>query len=267
MVKKYTPEELTKLLELDKLDELEFATKELSSEQIRTKLSMGLDKHLADNYDMGIESAIKKAKQLNSRPLLQRAAANAYEEAPELNLSAIYESKIDKPIKLGLYNREGDDLGFMDTGKLDTPTVNINEAYLEKVGPRGVALHEGDHIRDALKNKFIPDDELKIMEMVGKKGLKSAEETFGKHHKRGFFELEALKRLTQNKKLLGSLPIIGKGIAMSQILDSGDIFAAEPTGLVQSDTVGEGSDEIPDIGKRDVYNAKMKKTRKLMGDK
>lgn len=268
MASKYSLDDLTKLIEQDKLDELEHATKNMSPEAVRANLSNALGQHIEDNYDLGLDSAISKAKKLEARPLLQRAAANAYEEAPEINVNKLLAQKIQKPVKLKIFNKPGAELGFMNTGDKN-PLIHLNEAHLEDIVPSGVVAHEGGHISDMVNKGFIPEaEEALINKLGGMKGLKAAEQLYGKHHGGGFFELEALKKLTKNK-LLSKVPVIGGALGAYQMLDSGDLFAADPTGMLSSDAVGEGSDVIPqdELGDKQKLNNRMKKMRAIMEGK
>ena len=262
MPKKPTTSQVEKLIRDNKLDELEHLLKGVDPIEVRMLLQETLGDHVFENYDIGLPKAMREAQKINELPLLKKASMNMYDELPEINVNKLYEEKIKKPVKLSIFKDASDDLGFVDLAKKETPTINLNQNMLQK-SPGGVILHEADHLSDVLNKGYIPKQD---MIDTAKMGLEGAGEAFAKHNKRGFFELEALKKLTKNK-LLQAVPVLGAGLTGYSMLESGDVMAADPTGLLQSDEVGTGSDEIPDIGKRDVYNAKMKRTKKLMGDK
>lgn len=262
MPKKPTTSQIEKLIRDNKLDELEHLLKGVDPIEVRMLLQETLGDHVFENYDIGLPKAMREAQKINELPLLKKASMNMYDELPEINVNKLYEDKIKKPVKLSIFKDSSDDLGFVDLAKKETPTINLNANMLQK-SPGGVILHEADHLSDALNKGYVPK---KDMIDTVKTGLEGAGEAFSKHNKRGFFELEALKKLTKNK-LLGSVPYIGAALTANEIFDSGNVFAADPTGLTSSENVGEGSDELPDIAARDLYNAKMKRTKKLMGDK
>ena len=87
MPKQYTPDELADLIGKDKWDELSFATKEFSPDKVRTSLSNALGNHIAENYDLGIDSALEKARKLDKSPLMEKALRDSYDSAPEINLN------------------------------------------------------------------------------------------------------------------------------------------------------------------------------------
>lgn len=261
MAKKPTTSEVERLIRDNKLDELEALLKGVDPVEVRMLLGNTLGDHIFENYDIGIPKAMREANRISELPLIQKASMDMYDELPEINVNKLYENKIKRPVKLSLFKDLSDDMGYVDLKEIETPTIHLNKNFTPK-SPGGVILHEADHISDALNKDYIPKlDMLKTT----KTGLKGAEEAFAKHNKRGFFELEALKKLTKNK-LLSSVPVLGAGLAAYSVLDSGDVMAADPTGILQSDEVGAGSDEIPDIGERDLYNARMKRTKKLLGE-
>ena len=262
MPKKPTTTQIEKLIRENKMDELSSLLQGVDPIEVRMLLQETLGDHVGENYDIGLPKAMKEAQRIESLPLVKKASMNMYDELPEINVNKLYEEPIKKPVKLSIFKDKSDDLGFVDLAKKETPTINLNQNMMQK-SPGGVILHETDHLSDALNKNYIPKQDM--LDTV-KMGLHGAEEAFAKHNKRGFFELEALKKLLANKKLQAAIPVVGAGLAAYSVLDSGDVMAADPTGMLQSDAIGEGSDEIPDIGKRDVYNAKMKKTRKLMGE-
>lgn len=269
MPKKPTTTQVEKLIRDNKLDELGALLKGMDPIEVRMLIGDTLGDHVFDNYDIGLEKAMKEAQKIKDLPLMQRASMNIYDELPEINVNKLYEDKIKKPIKLSLFKEAADaegmgTSGYVDPNKLDQPTIHVNtHPDMMQQSPRGVVLHEADHVSDALNKNYIPKQD---MTKTLKRGLEGAEEAFSKHNKRGFFELEALKKLTKNK-LLGAVPYVGAALTANEIFDSGDVFAADPTGMLKSDNVGEGSDELPDVAARDLYNAKMKRTKKLMGDK
>ena len=259
MPKKPTTTEVENLIRNNKMDELSSLLKGMDPIEVRMLMQETLGDHVFENYDIGLPKAMKEAQRIQSLPLAQKATMNMYDELPEINVNKLYEQPIKKPVKLSIFKDASDDLGFVDLAKKDTPTINLNANMMQK-SPGGVVLHEADHLSDALNKSYIPKED---MLNTTKLGLEGAEQAFAKHNKRGFFELEALKKLMNNKKLQAAIPIVGAGLAGYSMLDSGDAFAADPTGLLQSDTVGEGSDQIPDQGEKDIYNARMKKTKKL----
>lgn len=260
MAKKPTTSQIEKLIRDNKLDELENLLKGVDPIEVRMLLQETLGDHVFENYDIGLPKAMREAQKINELPLLKKASMNMYDELPEINVNKLYEEKIKKPVKLSIFKDASDDLGFADVGKLDTPIVNLNANMLQK-SPGGVVLHEVDHFSDAMNKNYIPKKDM--LDTV-KTGLEGAGEAFAKHNKRGFFELEALKKLTKNK-LLGSVPYVGAALTANEIFDSGDVFAADPTGMLKSDNVGEGSDELPDEAQKDLYNARMKRTLKKLG--
>ena len=257
-----TTTQIEKLIRDNKLDELDNLLKGFDPIEVRMLLQNTLGDHVFENYDIGLPKAMREAQKINEMPLLKKASMNMYDELPEIDVNKLYEEKIKKPVKLSIFKDSSDDLGFVDLAKKETPTINLNQNLLQK-SPGGVILHEADHLSDALNKGYVPKQD---MLDTAKMGLEGAGEAFAKHNKRGFFELEALKKLTKNK-LLGAVPYVGAALTANEVFDSGDVFAADPTGMLKSDNVGEGSDEIPDIAARDLYNAKMKRTKKLMGDK
>lgn len=261
MAKKPSTTQIEKLIRDNKMDELEQLLKGVDPVEVRMLLQETLGDHVFENYDIGLPKAMKEAQRIESLPLLKKATMNMYDELPEINVNKLYEDKIKKPIKLSIFRDASDDLGYVNLAEKATPTIHLNQNMLQK-SPGGVILHEADHLSDALNKNYIPKED---MIETAKTGLRGAEEAFAKHNKRGFFELEALKKLTNNK-LLNKIPVIGGGLAAYSVLDSGDVMAADPTGLLQSDEVGAGSDEIPDIGERDRYNARMKRTKQLLGE-
>lgn len=265
MVKKYTAEDLVELAAKDKLDELEYATKNMSQKAVRGNMANAISLIMKDTKGTNIESALKDAKEIHKKSLLQKALMSD-DNHPEINLQPFYNEKIVNP-RLKVFNdmEAGADLGFIETGKKN-PIINVNEKALELFEPEGIAIHEGQHTIDELKG-FIPDDERKILEAVKKNGLGNAKELFKGHHKKGFFEYDTLLSLAKNKKLQAAMPLVGPALGAYSMLESGDVFAADPTGMFQSDNVGEGSDEVPDQGKKDIFNARMKKTKQLMKDK
>jgi hypothetical protein len=268
MAQKLTPSLIEKLIRDNKLDELEALTKGMDPLQLRMLMSDTLGDHVFENYDIGLEKTLNKAKQIDELPLLKKASMDMYQELPELQLNKLFEKKIDKPVKLSIFNQGLDadgtgTQGYIDPNRLDQPMIHINKnPELFQKNPRGLILHEADHISDALNKNYIPKEDATN---TIKKGLEGAEEMFGKHHKRGFFELEALKKLTKNK-LLGAVPVIGTALTANEILKSGNVFAADPTGMTSSENVGEGSDILPqeDLAEKQRYNNRMIKTRKLL---
>lgn len=129
---------------------------------------------------------------------------------------------------------------------------NTNGILMPKANPdlankqAGLIIHEGGHKMDALKG--FDASEPFDPKFLKKYGAEAAEDAFGKHHSSGFFEKEALMKLLKNKKLssavlpvLKGLPIAGALYGMSQ----GDAFAADPTGMLQTDELGAGSDILP----------------------
>jgi len=260
MAKKINTTQVEKLIRDNKLDELASLLKGMDPIEVRMLMQETLGDHVMENYDIGLPKAIKEATKISELPLLKKASMNMYDELPEVNVNKLYEQKIKKPVKLSIFKDASDDLGYVDLKELDTPTIHLNRNIMQK-SPGGVIIHEADHISDALNKKYVPKED---MLDTAKMGLEGAEEAFAKHNKRGFFELEALKKLTKNK-LLSKVPVIGTGLAAYSMLDSGDVMAADPTGMLQSDEIGAGSDELPDQGKKDVYNAKMKKTLNKLG--
>lgn len=270
MVDKYKPKDLAKLIEKDDLDQLSYALKGLDPDEARLELMNSLGQHVFENYDTGIEKAIKEADRLEARPLLQRATSNIYQEAPEINLSKLYEEPIKKPIKLKVFQEKGGDLGHMFTNQPNEPVAYLNRSYsLKDVDPRGVVLHEADHLTDLVNKNYIPPKEEEILKKIGKgaKGLEGAIEKYGTHHKRGLFELEALKKLTKNK-LLGAIPVLGTALTAHEIFDSGNVFAADPTGITSSENLGEGSDTLPkeEQIQKQKYNDRMKKMKQILGE-
>ena len=259
MPKKPTTSQVEKLIRDNKLDELESLLKGVDPIEVRMLLQETLGDHVFENYDLGLPKAIREAQKIEAMPLLKKASMNMYDELPEINVNKLYEDKIKKPVKLSIFKDASDDLGYVDLAEKATPTIHLNQNMMQK-SPGGVILHEADHLSDALNKNYIPKED---MLDTAKLGLKGAEEAFAKHNKRGFFELEALKKLTKNK-LLGAVPFLGAGLSAYSVLDSGDVMAADPTGLLQSDEVGVGSDELPDQSTKDIYNARMKKTKQML---
>lgn len=261
MAKKIITTQVEKLIRDNKMDELGALLKDLDPIEVRMLMQETLGDHIGENYDLGIPKAIREAEKISDLPLIQKASMNMYDELPEVNVNKLYEDKIKKPVKLSIFKDASDDLGYVDLAEKATPTIHLNKNMMQK-SPGGVIMHETDHLSDALNKNYIPKQDM--LDTV-KKGLSGAEEAFAKHNKRGFFELEALKKLTKNK-LLQALPVIGTAATAYSVLDSGDVMAADPTGLLQSDEVGAGSDEIPDQSDKDLYNARMKRTKKLLGE-
>lgn len=261
MAKKITTTQVEKLIRDNKLDELESLLKGMDPIEVRMLMQETLGDHVMENYDIGLPKAIREAQKINDLPLMKKASMNMYDELPEINVNKLYEEKIKKPVKLSIFKDASDDLGYVDLAEKATPTIHLNQNMMQK-SPGGVILHEADHLSDALNKNYIPKKDM--LDTV-KTGLEGAGEAFAKHNKRGFFELEALKKLTKNK-LLGSVPYVGAALTANEIFDSGDVFAADPTGMLKSDNVGEGSDELPDEAQKDLYNARMKRTLKKLGE-
>lgn len=264
MAKKYTAEDFVNLVAKNKLDELEHATKDMSQHAIRGNLSNAASLVMQQHDNLGIQKALKEAKKQNEFELLKKALLKDTDR-PEVNLQPLYEKKIVNPrLKVFKDANPGADLGYMELEK-KVPVVNINESKLDIFEPEGLIGHEADHTIDEALG-FIPDDEQKIMNAVKKKGLGNATDLFKGHHKRGFFELENLKKLVANKKLQASIPLVGQALGAYSMLESGDVFAADPTGMLSSDSVGEGSDQLPDEAAKDIFNARMRKTKQKLND-
>lgn len=105
---------------------------------------------------------------------------------------------------------------------------------------------------------------------LGAKGLEAAEE-LNKGH---FFGdnikgLEQLKRLMKGDKLRSMVSAISPALkyagpaAAVYGMSQGDAFAADPTGLLQADEVGKGSDEIPKDEQFDFSPYKTEKSSKF----
>lgn len=263
MAKKITTTQVEKLIRDNKLDELDALFKGMDPIEVRMIMAETLGDHVMENYDIGLPKAMREAMKINELPLIKKASMNMYDELPEINVNKLYEQKIQKPVKLSVFKDMSDDLGYVDLAEKATPTIHLNQNMLQK-SPGGVILHEADHLSDVLNKNYIPKED---MIDTAKMGLKGAEEAFAKHNKRGFFELEALKKLTKNK-LLGAIPVIGAGLTANEILKSGNVFAADPTGLSSSENIGEGSDQLPpsELAEKQKLNNRMTKMRKLMGE-
>lgn len=196
---------------------------------IRHDLSTTLGQHVRENYDSPL-NVFENKKLLENVPV-------EYTDLPEgiAGRYNITDSKVLVPKTIeGLENRQ--------TGSL---------------------LHELGHAEDRLKG-FAGSEALdpKILKQLG---AESAEQAFGKHHKAGFFEKEALMKLLKNKKLssavlplIKGLPIAGALYGMSQ----GDAFAADPTGLLQSDELGSGELPPEEMKKRERFNKLKQKMEK-----
>lgn len=129
----------------------------------------------------------------------------------------------------------------------------------------GVLLHELGHKNDALKG--FEASEAFDPKLIKKFGAEAAESAFSKHHAGGFFEKEALKDLLKNRKLATMLPVLKAAGPAAAIygMSQGDVFAADPTGLLQTDEIGKGSDitEMPSEAKE--TNRRFKKIRQTLG--
>jgi hypothetical protein len=163
---------------------------------------------------------------------------------------------------------------------------NANGMYLPK--EKKIVLNSGEDLATGLHELSHPYDEkahgfynltdalsgnkkAKGLDL-GAKGLEAAEE-LNKGH---FFSdkikgLEQLKRLMSGNKLksvlLPALKAAGPAAALYG-MSQGDAFAADPTGLLQTDELGKGSDELPDeLGEKQKYNNRFKKMREIMGAK
>lgn len=156
-------------------------------------------------------------------------------------------------------------------GKILVPKVDLEKT------PRqiGVESHELAHALDKAKGfegsqKFNPS-------MLKKTGLEAAEEAFGGHHARGFFEKEALLDLLRNKKLgmlapvlkaagIGAIGAAAAGIGEKAM--AGDLSgAASDTGELAYDVIAPpalqaaspttlGNSELPpeEMEKRQKFN-------------
>lgn len=214
-------------------DEQEFAdmVRQKNPLAIREDLSNVLGQHALENYD---------------EPL------NVFQDKKLLeNIPTEYTS-MSKGIA-GQYNPT--------TGGILMPKANPELANKQA----GVLIHEGGHKMDALKG--FDTSEAFDPKLLKKLGGEAAEEAFGKHHKGGFFEKEALMKLLQNKKLSALTPLLkaaGPAAALYG-MSQGDVFAADPTGLLQTDELGQGSDvtEMPSEAKE--TNRRFKKIRQTLG--
>ncbi len=129
----------------------------------------------------------------------------------------------------------------------------------------GVKLHEFGHKKDILKG--FDASEAFDPKLLKTLGAEAADEAFAKHHKGGFFEKEAIMKLLRNKKLSALAPLLKAAGPAAAIygMSQGDVFAADPTGMLQTDELGKGSDitEMPSEAKE--TNRRFKKIRQTLG--
>lgn len=143
---------------------------------------------------------------------------------------------------------------------------NANGLYLPK--DKKIILNSGEDLATGLHELSHPYDEVahgyhnltdaltsskKVKGLdLGAKGLEAAEElNKGHFFQDGVKGLQQLKRLIKGDKLRSiagtiapALKYVGPAAAIYG-MSQGDAFAADPTGLLQADEVGKGSDEIP----------------------
>jgi hypothetical protein len=181
---------------------------------IREDLASALGEHVAENYDDPLNIFKKKE-------ILKEIPVN-------------YTDNLPKGIT-GKYIKEGG-------------------LYLPKGGEEtakslGVKLHEYGHANDSIDTNQIGDvfDKANLK----KAGIEAAEQSFGKHHKTGFFEKEAISKLANNKKLSALLPLL-KGAGVGAIglaaADMGNKVMAGEIGGASLEAADLASDYIPGVG-------------------
>lgn len=221
-------DEIVKSIESDDAEKLSAITRGREALPLRYDMSEALGQHVAKNYDEPL-SIFKNQKLLEEVPV-------SYANLP--------------PEIAGSYTKEkGILLPKADPSKLERQM--------------GVKLHEYGHPNDII-NKFedsVPFN--KVTAKIGGTGLEAAEKAIGQHHKVGFFEKEALTDLLKNRKLASLVPLlkVAGPAAAAYGMFQGDAFAADPTGMLQTDELGKGSDTLPEeqMKEKERFNKTMKR--------
>jgi hypothetical protein len=210
-------DDLKKALGIGDEEALADITRNKTPSTIKDDLSTILGQHVRENYD---------------NPL------NAFENKKILESVPVEHVKLPENI-LGKYS--------LTENKIYLPHANLEIPSRQM----GTKIHEFGHADEVLTKGVKYAQPLEEVQKLFKgSGIENATEAFGKHHKAGFYELEALKKLLKGGKLAISglapiakaLPVAGTVYGMSQ----GDAFAADPTGMLQTDELGKGSDETKD---------------------
>ncbi|MFZ4411502.1 MAG: hypothetical protein ACOYOV_00365 [Bacteroidales bacterium] len=205
---------------------------------IRNELGTMLGQHVRENYDS---------------PL------NAFKNKEILSQVPIEHTKLPSDIA-GRYNL-GENKIYLPHENLEIPSRQM-----------GTKLHELGHADDVLTKGVTSAQPLsEVANTLKGEGLENALKAFGKHHEGGFFEKEALQSLLKGGKLglsaLAPLAKIAGPAAAIYGMSQGDAFAADPTGMLQTDELGKGSDVVPEDneGEKQKYNNRFKKIRDIMG--
>lgn len=204
---------------------------------IRHDLSSTLGQHVRENYDSPLH-VFKDSKLVEEIPI-------------------IYTNELPEDIA-GRYVKENG--------------VLINKKNISNPNRiTGTTLHELDHAIDISKGFETQTPTFsKTKQIMNTTGLEAAEKAIGQHHNRGFFEKQALFDLLKNKKLSALAPLLKSAGLAGTIygLSQGDVFAADPTGLLQTEELGKGSDIVPKEETKDdkkKEDNKFKKVRQAMG--
>lgn len=213
-------------------EKLDFLLKQKNPLAVRHDLSTVLGQEVRKNYDSPLD-VFKNADALKNTPI-------EYTDLPE-NIA-------------GQFTTEGQ-------GKILMPKTSgdISSKQL------GTLLHERGHQDDVLRG--VVESQPFDKKLLSKTGLDAAEQAFGKHHARGFFEKEALLDVLKNKKLSTLAPLMKVAGPAAAIygMSQGDVFAADPTGLLQTDELGKGSDVTEMPSEEREKNRRFKKIRQVLG--